>query len=172
MNKKLLSFLAICSLMSFSSCTMQITNTSSLDDANSNSIEGNSSTGTNVNSNTDSSFPVEGDTMETALLGHIPQDMEFRNKKYKMITEGFLELKNIELDSLIAYFINQKDYDMYISANSDIEYCVDKTNNIYYAFGEDMLLIYSIFGYSINDLIAVTFPEGGGSPLLFMSIEF
>lgn len=172
MNKKLLSFLAICTLMSFSSCTTQISNTSSLDDANDNSIDDNPSTGTYVSSNTESSFPIEGDTAETALLGHIPQDMEFRNKKYKMITEGFLELKNIELDSLIAYFINQKDYDMYISTNSDIEYCVDKTNNIYYAFGEDMLLIYSIVGYSINDLIAVTFPEGGGSPLIFMNIEF
>ena len=158
--------------MSFSSCTTQISNTSSLDDANDNSIDDNPSTGTYVSSNTESSFPIERDTVETALLGHIPQDMEFRNKKYKMITEGFLELKNIELDSLIAYFINQKDYDMYISTNSDIEYCVDKTNNIYYAFGEDMLLIYSIVGYSINDLIAVTFPEGGGSPLIFMNIEF
>ena len=51
-----------------------------------------------------------------------------------MITEG--ELKNIELDSLIAYFIN----DMYISTNS--EYCVDKTNNIYY------VKMFIIIGYS------------------------
>lgn len=110
-------------------------------------------------------------TDDTMLLANIPQQLTFRNQKYKMITSGFFEWQDVQLDLLIAYFVNERDYDAFYLENPDIEYCIDETNTLYYAAGPSKFPLYSLVGHAIEQLLALTLPQGGGSPMLFLNIS-
>ena len=110
-------------------------------------------------------------TDDTMLLANIPQQLTFRNQKYKMITSGFFEWQDIQLDLLIAYFVNERDYDAFYLENPDIEYCIDETNTLYYAAGPSKFPLYSLVGHAIEQLLGLLLPQGGGSPMLFLNIS-
>lgn len=104
---------------------------------------------------------------EPFFVSATPQDLVFRNQKYEMITLHSSETKDMELDTIIGYFINREDYDRFSSENSDAEYAVNEGNSIYYAYGENKMLIYSVVGYPVDELIAVVFPKHLGTPDFF-----
>ncbi len=110
-------------------------------------------------------------TDDTMLLANIPQQLTFRNQKYKMITSDFFEWQDIQLDLLIAYFVNERDYDAFYLENPDVEYCLDETNTLYYIDGPSKFPLYSLVDHAIEQLLALTLPQGGGSPMLFLNIS-
>lgn len=110
-------------------------------------------------------------TDETMLLANIPQQLNFRNQKYKMITSSFFEWQDIELDILIAYFVNARDYAAFYLENPDVEYCIDETNTLYYIDGPSKFPLYSLVGHPSEQLIALTLPKGEGSPMFFRNIS-
>jgi len=110
-------------------------------------------------------------TDDTMLLANIPQQLTFRNQKYKMITSGFFEWQDIQLDLLIAYFVNERDYDVFYLENPDIEYCIDEANTLYYAAGPSKFPLYSLVGHAIEQLLGLLLPQGGGSPMIFLNIS-
>ena len=107
----------------------------------------------------------------TFLFSTCANEIVFRNSRYGHISGNFVNIKKIELNEIIAYLINQKDYENFYLENHNVEYCLFEQNNLYYAYGDAKFPIYSIKDYAITKFIAITLPSYEDMPMLFMNME-
>ncbi len=107
---------------------------------------------------------------QIAPILSLPSKIVFRNITYRSSSMSELNIKNYELDTILAYLINENDYEKFNSVNPNIEYCLDESNFIQYTNGTPKFPIYSIVNYSFEKVIAILVNEIG--TLLYVSDQF
>lgn len=105
------------------------------------------------------------------LLATGPGEFVFRNSKYIEAPNNLLKIEKSDLDEVIAYIINQCDYEKLYSEDPDVEYCLYESNSLYYAYGTPKFPIYSIKNHDVEKIIAVAIPNYEDAAGLYMNVE-
>ncbi len=159
-NAFVILFIAICSIFVFSEKKSFPHNQNN--ENNSSSNINNSNVNTSSNNNNESHSSSLTSYGQHFLILSIPQEINFRNISYKSASENELEIKNYELDTILAYLINKEDYEEFYKDDPNLEYCLEENNSIYYANGIPKFPIYSLVNYSFEKVIAI-YVDGVGS---------
>lgn len=96
---------------------------------------------------------------ETFYELSIPQNIQFRGIDYYMITESCDFFGSHNVDSVIAFLINEEDLSSLSLINPENEYCVVSDGFLFYAYGQPIFPIWSIHDIDIKDAIVISSPN-------------
>lgn len=160
LKKIIVLFISTFSSFGATACTNSANNSiksgnisSEISDENSNDLSNNLQSD-NGEESTDS-----GQSGETFYELSIPQNIQFRGIDYYMITESGDFFSSNNVDSVIAFLINEEDLSFLSLINPQNEYCVVSGGSLFYAYGQPIFPIWSIHDLDIKDAIVISSPN-------------